>query len=417
MSQLKVSWCLLLALSLHVLPSKAQTRNLDSFLTVGLKNSPLLVDYQNQASRGKLDSLILAATSAFQVSAVGNNAYAPIIHGIGYDAAKTDIATVSAQLTVTKALTGGASRRIGYQLIDLQTQSARNNAKISEQALKKQLTDQYLTTFDCEKQVQFNEEILAFLTKEALLLHQLTQTGTYKQTDYLSFSITQRQQQLTVTALKNQLTFNYLYLCYLCGITDTTLHSLADPRLKEALLPDDTASVFFHQFIVDSLTLQKNKEQVDATYKPTINAFVDAGYLSSLAYKPEKNFGASAGFSFVVPLYDGGKKKLQQQRLTIDEHVQSAYATHFHAQYQQQINLLRNQLKANEALALQLAEQVSYVQTLVEASHHLLESGDLPVFEYLKAMNDLMVVKNQQIQQSVEKYRLINELNYWNRTK
>ena len=407
----------LLLLILQIVQVKAQTKDLNYFVGEGLKNSPLLKENKNKEHRNKLDSMNIAAAAGIQVHAESTNSFAPVINGWGYDEVKTDKANVSALLMVSKELTGAQNRRKHYESIELQNQSSRNTGKISEQELKKNITDQYLITFNDEQQFLFGEEILKILNKEEILLNRLTQSGTYRQTDYLSFIVNLRQQKIGIKTLKNQYDYDYFTLCYLCGVTDTTVFKLSDPELNTVQLPDLTSSVFFRQFVLDSLNIQNEKELVDIAYKPKVSAFADAGYLSSLAYKPGRNFGASAGLTLSIPLFDGGQKDILYKQLAIDEQDRSNYAGFYKSQYQQQIDNLWKRLKANRDMDGQLSEQIPYVQTLMEADHKLLESGDLRISDYLDAISNYLIAKNQLLQNTVEKYQLINELNYWNRTK
>lgn len=408
---------LLVLLTILPIQAVAQTKDLNYFIAEGLKNSPLLKEYQNREHRNKLDSMNIAAGSGFQVMAVSNNSYAPVINGWGYDEVITNGANVSALMSVSKELTGAQNRRIRYKSVELQNQSARNAGKISEQELKKSIADQYIITYNNEQQYLLNNELLILLNKEETILNQLTRTGTYRQTDYLSFYVNQHQQKLMVTSLKNQYEYDYFTLCYLCGVEDTSIFSLSDPELKAEILPDLYSSVFFRQFVLDSLKIQNAKELVDNSYKPKISAFADAGYNSSLASMPGRNFGASAGFTVNIPIYDGGQKKIQHKQLSIDEQDRSNYSIFFQSQYQQQINSLWKRLKANRELSSQISEQITYIQALMEADHKLLESGDLRISEYITAISDYLNAKNLLIQNTVEKYQIINELNYWNRIK
>ena len=408
---------LFLLFVIQLVQAATQTKDLNYFISEGLENSPLLKEYQNREQRNKLDSMNIAAKSGFHVMAVSNNSYAPVINGWGYDEVKTDKANVSSLLSVSKELTGAQNRRKRYESIELQNKSAKNAGKISEQDLKKNITDQYIITYNNEQQYLFNREMFDLLNKEEIILHQLTQTGTYKQTDYLSFCVNQRNQKILVQNLKNQYEYDYFTLCCLCGIDDTTVYSLSDPELKAQTISDLSTSVFSRQFELDSLKILNAKELVDFDYKPKFSVYADAGYLSSLAYMPGRNFGASAGFSVNIPIYDGGQRKIQYKQLSIDEQDRSNYSNYYKSQYQQQINNLWKRLKANSELSGQITEQITYVQTLMDADHKLLESGDLRISEYLVAISDYLNAKNLLIQNKIEKYQIINELNYWNRSK
>lgn len=398
-------------------PSNAQTKNLQHFVKEGLKNSPLLMEAKNNTERTRLDSLLLKATSGLKVGLVSSNTFAPVLNGIGYDAVKTDIYNISAQIAVSKELTGKKSRKNQYASLELQKRTTGNAVKISEQELKKTITNQYLATYGIQQECNFNEELLRQLDKENVLLKALTQAGTYKQTDYLSFLVGQKQQNIQTETLRNQFITSLGSLYWLCGITDTAVFKLDEPELKASLLPDYTNSVFYHQYELDSLKLDNAKKQIDLEYKPKVNLYADAGYLSSLSLSPEKNFGASAGFSVSLPLYDGGQKKLQQSKLYVDEQDRRNFAYYFQSKYRQQISNLWQQLRANLTISTNINEQIDLAKSLMEANLRLLETGDLRMADYLSSIREYLLAKNQILQNTIEKYQIINELNYWNRTK
>jgi len=395
----------------------AQTKNIEYFIHEGLKNSPLLMAVSSNAERSRLDSLLLKATSGFQVGAVSSNAFAPVVNGWGYDAVKTDIYNISAQVVVTKELTGQKSRKNQYSSLDIQKQSIKNAGIISEQELKKDITSQYLVAYGFQQVMSFNEELLRQLEKEDNLLKALTQSGTYKQTDYLSFLVGRKQQIIQTESLRNQYNSSFLTLCWLCGTTDTTACPLDDPQLKANILPDYTNSVFYQQFKLDSLLLVNARKQIDFDYQPKVNLFADAGYLSSLSVAPEKNFGASAGFSVSIPLYDGGQRKFKQSKFYIDEQDRRQYALYAQSQNKQQINSLWQQYRANRSISTSINEQIDLAKSLMEANLRLLETGDLRMADYLSSIREYLLARNQILQNTIEKYQIINELNYWNRTK
>jgi len=408
---------ILILLIIQIFQVKAQTKDLNYFIQEGLVNSPLLKEYLNKEQQNKLDSISIVAKSGFQVMAESNNYYAPVIKGWGYDNAVTDGSNITAILSVSRELTGAKNKLKHFESIRLQNQSSKNEGKISEQELKKNIIDQYIITYSNEQQYIFNKEILNLLNNEVILLHQLTQSGLYKQTDYLSFCVNQGQQKILVNSLKNQYEYDYFTLCYLCGIQDNSVYSLSDPEIKTELLPDITSSVFMYQYELDSLKIQNAKDLVEYEYRPKVNAYADAGYLSSLSNKPGQNFGASIGLKVSVPIYDGGQKKIQYKLLSIDEQNRSNYVDFFKSQYQQKIKGLWKKLQTNNELTKQIIEQIAYVQALMEADHKLLESGDLRISEYLVAMGNFLNAKNMLIQNKIDKYQIINELNYWNRSK
>lgn len=392
----------------------AQNRNLDYYISQAITNSPLLYDYKNQLLSNTIDSQILRATMGIQVIANGNSYYAPIRNGYGYDDAITNGAQLQALLTATKTLT--PKKYISLQFKDLQitADSIRNASKISEQDLKKTIINQYITTYGDQLQMDFNGELHSLLRREEIVLKRLTQKNVYKQVDYLSFLVIYQQQQLTAQQLEVQYKNDYASLNYLSGIIDTSLSRLEKPDIQFVRNFYTDISPFFIKYQIDSLRLFNKKEIIEYSYKPHISIYADGGYQSSLAFQPYKNFGNSFGVSFLIPIYDGGQKRLQYSKIEIEERTRQRNKEFFKMQYYQQIIQLNQQLNAIENLLEPINKQIKYIETLIDANGKLLETGDIKITDYVLAINNYMTVKNLIIQNLISRYQIISQLNYWN---
>ncbi|HNW51599.1 MAG TPA: TolC family protein [Prolixibacteraceae bacterium] len=394
----------------------AQT-DLGSYIGKAIQNSPLLKEYQNQQARNRLDSLRLKAGFGWQVSANSTDTYAPVVKGWGYDNAVTNGANLSATVSVSKEITGARNRQNQFDAISLQSQSVRNAGKISQQELKKEVSSLYVEAYGSWQQYLFENEMLQFMVKQKEVLQRLTQTGNARQTDFLSFMIGLQQQELQTDGAKNQYRNNLALLQYTCGIDDTSLVELSDPLLKTVVDADFMQSPFYRQFEIDSLKLVNADQQIDLSYQPKVCLTADGGYLSSLVVQPYKNFGVSAGVSFSIPLYDGGQRKMQHEQVAIDQLTRIDYRNFYTAQYRQQTRNLWQQLDAKQQLETKIEKQIEYAHTLVEAYHAQLEKGEVQITEYLMAIENYMNARKMLTENTLEKYRIIVELNYWNCSK
>jgi len=392
-----------------------QSNSLDFYVGRALENSPLLNDYRNQALSGQLDSQLIKASYLPQVTGSSTNMYAPVIKGYGYDQAITNGANFTTVVGVNKTIVGQKRLETQYEAIRLANQGLNNTAKITEQDLKKNVTAQYITAYGDLQQLKFNREIYTLLAKEEVLLKDLTQKNVYRQTDYLSFLVTLKQEGLLLQQLEIQFRNDHGMLNYLCGIVDTTATTLDDPGIQLQSLPDVTGSVFFHQFHLDSLKLRNDRSLVDFSYKPKANLYADGGYSSSLAYQAYKNFGMSFGVAVTVPIYDGHQRRLQYSKLDIQERTRSGYKSFFTRQYNQQIAQLTQQLKATEELIGQINDQVRYSEALIEANGKLLGTGDAKIADYILALSNYLNAKNLLTQNNITRLQIINQINYWNR--
>ncbi len=397
--------------------SQAQQVGLQYFIDNALSNSPLLTDIRNRQRAVEIDSMKIRAGFGPQVNAVSNNYFAPVIKGWGYDEVVTDKANVSAQISVTKELISRFNRENQFRALQLKNLSLQNEQKITEQELIRNISDQYIITYGDWQNLMFNEQVIALLREEEAVLKKLTENNVYRQTDYLTFLLTVKDQEYKLASSQSQYRNDLAVLNYLCGIEDTVTVILADPGIIVASLPDVRNSVFYQSFVNDSLMYIIEDKQIDFEYKPRISLFTDAGYFSSLYYQPWKNFGVSAGISLSVPIYDGHQRQMQHSRVAISEQTLQSYKDFYMKQYNQQVSRLFAQLEDNLKLGKILIKQMEYSTALIEANHKLLETGDLQVADYVIAINNYLSVKNESVQNTIEKYILINQINYWNLIK
>src|SRR5450432_2581797 len=143
---------------------------LNFYVENALRNSPLLKDYQNQVQSALYDSLLIRAVYKPQVMGSTSNSYAPVIKGIGYDAAITNGGNFSTLVGVNKQLPNKKVLNAQFQNIQIQNQIISNSSAISEQDLKKAIIAQYITAYGDLQQLNFNREINTLLSKEETIL-------------------------------------------------------------------------------------------------------------------------------------------------------------------------------------------------------------------------------------------------------
>ena len=395
--------------------SFAQNKNLDYYISNAVTNSPLLNDFRNQLLSNSIDSQILIASRNIQINGNGNSFYAPVRNGYGYDVAITNGGQLQALITATKNILPKKFANLGFKDLQITGDSIRNASKISEQDLKKTIINQYITTYGDQLQMNFNTELLNLLSREEIILKKLTQKNVYRQTDYLSFLVTYQQQELTRNQLQTQYKNDYATLNFLAGIVDTVTTLLAPPELSVVRNIYMDSSAFFFKYKLDSLRLVNNKAFIAMGYRPHINLFADAGVQSIFAEPVYRNFGTSFGINFVIPIYDGGQKKLQYSKIDITERTRLKNQEFFQKQYTQLVAQLQQQLSALENLSIPINKQIKYIETLIEVNGKLLEKGDLKMTDYILALNNYIASKNLLVQNMVARLQIINQLNYWNK--
>jgi len=393
----------------------AQNKSLDFFVSAAMKSSPLLNDFRNQASSNLIDSLRIRASYKPQVAGTSINSYSPVINGWGYDNAVTNGANISALVGLNQKLVSKQNLQNQYETIRLQNEGLNVTGKISEQDLKKTITSQYITAYGVSQQFAYNNEMLSLLKKEEIILKQLAEKGIYRQTDYLTFLVTIQQQELQIGQIRLQYQNEYALLNYLSGMVDTSFVLLTAPLIDSNEIPALENTVFYEQFVVDSLKLRNNDAQIDFNYKPKVSLYADAGYLSSLMYLPYKNFGTSVGVNVAVPIYDGHQKKMQHDKISIAEQTRRQYRDFFKTQHDQQIAQLHQQLQSAEQLIAQATGQLRFAQALIDANRKLLETGDARIADYIIAIGNFITARNSITQNTISRLQIINQLNYWNR--
>lgn len=393
----------------------SQNNNLNYYLRQALQNSPLLKDYRNQIESNQVDSLRILASYKPQVTGISYNSYPPTIKGVGYDEAITNGGQFSALVGVNKSLPNKKNLAAQFENIQLQNKSISNTSQISEQDLKRNITAQYITAYGDMLQLNFNKTIDSLLSREEAILKKLTEQNVYRQVDYLSFLVTLQQQRLLIKQQTIQFQYDFASLNYLCGISDTASIILQDPDIKINKLPGIENSIFFKQFMIDSLKMINNKTLVDLNYKPKFNLFADAGFNSTLLYRAYNNFGTSFGISAIVPIYDGKQRKLQYSKIAIAERTRRNYQSFFISQYNQQIAQLAQQLKTTNDLINDINYQLKYSESLITVNGKLLEAGQAKITDYILALNSYLNAKNLITQNTINRLQIINQINYWNR--
>ncbi|SHL32875.1 Outer membrane protein TolC [Flavobacterium chilense] len=408
----KMKWYLFLMLVLIGSKSFSQEKDLSYFIDKARTNSPLLADYQNQIKISTLDSLLNRASYKTQVAGNLNANYAPVINGYGYDTALSNGQMVS-------ALVGFNQRILGKGQISSQAESFKLikdaliiNKKVAVKDLDKSIISQYITAFGTEKQMAFNNKVTTLLKEEEVILKKLTKNSIYRQTDYLIFNATIKQQELTALRLKQQYQNDLALLNYLTGERDTTLVKLKSPDLV-IKADKEQGSIFLKQFETDSLKIKNADKLIDNNYKPALSLLGDAGYNSSFISQGYKNFGFSVGVGLSIPIYDGNQRNLQHQKNSMALATNESYTRNFKRQYEQQLLLLNQKFNQSIETNKMLQSQLSVAEALIEANKKLLLSGDAQITEYIIALSNLISIQDAITQNSVNNLQTINEINYW----
>ncbi len=409
-----IKYCLILFLSVFFSATFAQNNTLPYYQDQAQKNSPLLKDYQNQVAATKLDSMGIKARYRPQVALNSSGIFAPVINSYGYAGSITNVQSLNGIVGVNQSLDSKSYIKAQLKMLGLAADSIDNTRKISEQDLKRSVIGQYITAYGSLQQLEFNQQVNQLLSKEEKILKTLTQQNVYRQSDYLTFLVTLQQQSLQLSQSRIQFQNDFATLNYLAGIEDTTTVKLQNPRIEvNSMMPQPTNSIFFKQYTLDSIRLVNSRRIIDFSYRPRANIFADGGYNTGFTAPFTHNFGTSAGFTLIMPIYDGGRRKLQYKKLGLAEDTRQNYRAFFTRQYNQQIAQLQQQISGNESLNSQITNQLKYSERLVTVDFELMQRGDLRVADLVLAINNYLLARNQLTLNQINGLQLINQLNYW----
>jgi outer membrane protein TolC len=392
----------------------AQTKTISYFVDSSIKNNPQLYEYRNLILSNSIDSEVIVAANRFQITGSSNSFYAPVINGYGYDVAITNGQQLSALVAITKQIYNRRNLALQFKNLQLQSDSLQVTSSITKQDIKKSVITQYITTYGDQLQIDFSNEVIALLANEESILKKLTQENVYKQADYLSFLVTLQQQELARSQLMVQYKNDYATLNYLSGITDTSTAPLTEPDISVVGNFIYDSSAFFLKYKIDSLQLLNQRSIIDVGYRPKVSLFADAGYQSTFILTPYKNFGTNFGINLTIPIYDGHQKQLQYSKINILERTRQRQKDYFTQQLKQQVMQLQQQLSALESLTGPIDNQIKYLETLINVNGKLLETGDIKITDYVLALNNYITSRNLVVQNMINRYQIINQLNYWN---
>ena len=395
-------------------PAVAQVSTLESYIEQGILHSPVLKDLNNQVFTNSVDSLLIKAGQKPQVSFNGSLFYAPVIGGIGYSEALTDISHISSVVYASQQIFNQKSIDARYSQIGIQNQALRVNSRITESDLKKTITLQYLTACSILNDLAFNRELLASLKSEELMLKQLVGKGLYQQVDYLSFMVQYKGQEILLQDLQLQYQKELSALQILCGLPVRADEQLALPDIKLSSPVGAENSPFFTRFVLDSLKIENEKVLIDRNYKPAISWFSDAGLLNNFPRDLYKNFGISAGLSLSVPIYDGHQRSLNLEKLKIAEDTRRNDAGYFQQQFSKQLQQLHLELLKIQEIIPGVNEQVGFAESVVNQDKSLVNAGIVSMTDYVAALRSYITVKRSVNQYQLRILQIMTEINYWN---
>lgn len=391
--------------------SAQSEKTLDDFISSAKSNSPILNDIKNQTYLLKLDSMKLRADYGPQVNGIADVNFAPHYHGWGFDPALSNGQSFNAYLRVSQQIIGKNNMDSRLESFNLSVQQILNQSKLTELNLQKAVTEQYILTYNSQKQYDILLEIIHLLHQEDKILKKLTQKAAFKQTDYLNFKVTLQQNELNLKQQYVNWLNNYAQLNYLSGMVSDTLFKLSKPEFSLNNIPTYNQSIFETTYQTDSLKIANDEKLIELQYRPQLSVYADGGYSSTLISQPYKNLGVGIGVSLNIPLYDGRKRQYAIQQNHIKQQTLESYNEFQKKQFEQKINQIQLQINQyNEMLNL-AQNQLEYAHTLVEANSKQLPTGDIRIIDFILSIQNYITLKTSIVDYKNQLLLLDNQLN------
>ncbi len=410
-----ILWRFLLAFSffLPIFSVQSQEHTLNYFLQEGVKNNPLLKDLNGQINVNQTDSLLVKAMNLPRVDFRGYAYYAPIVNHFGYSEVLTNLANLTSVISVFQPIFNKKAIEANLVKNSIQKQALTNSLVLTGNTLKKTITAAYLDAYSTYSDISVDLELLSFAKDQGKILKSLTESGIYKQTDYLAFIIDLQGQELQIKEMKLQLKKQISDLYLLCGIKDTATFVPVKPDLGNYSPQPREALPMFIRFTIDSLRIKNENLLLDRNYKPSVNWFSDAGLINNDPTVIYQNFGLSIGLNLTLPLYDGNQKKLNHQKFRFEEEIRAGYESAFRKEYDQQLNNWLTELEETESLLPDVRSQVSNLELLVSQDKELVSKGSGSITDYLIAVKNYISLRKHLNQYETRILQIQNEINYW----
>jgi outer membrane protein TolC len=347
-----------------------------------------------------------------QVEARSQLQYSPVYDNFGYDEVITDGGNYTAVMGVSQNIFNRKELNNRYRSVELQKKAIENSSRLSSFELNKLITDQYLTSFSVYKDLLFNRSFLQFSRDVNKIASRFAENGVYRQTDYLSLLIETQSQEILVNQLEGQVRKEQLILNRLCGLNDTVFLDLEEPQIAIRGIPDILISPGLMQYKIDSLRIANEKAAIDIRYKPKVNWFADAGFLTSNPWNFYRHFGYSAGLSLNFPVYDGNQRNIEKQKLDLNENSRRNYEESYRKQYYQELQQLYNELRTLNETSERTEKQLTTSDQLVRVLKEQLETGNIQMTDYINAIKNFRTINRNLILLNIQKLQVINEMNF-----
>jgi len=408
----------------------AQQRNLCYFLDKAKTNSPLI---QKNIDANKLLELDLKQTKALlkspEINLESNILFAPIIshdnnsnrfdltsaganNYSGYDLGITNGGQYQAFISLKQPLLGNMTYKLYSQKSDISSQQNENSTTMTIHEMEQLVVYQYILCLKSKTQLK-NCGIMQKLIEEQLnIMQKLVERAIYKQSDLMLLQIEKQNLKLNNKSFVDDYKSNLYDLNLLCGIEDSSEVNIQELDLQ--LKPvTNSNSQFLISYKLDSLSIVANQSICEMKYKPQLSAFVNAG-LNAVNIPSFNRLGFSTGLTFSWNIYDGGQRKMEQEKSRVNINTLQFDKSHFITEQEINKNKIKSQIKSLDERGIILENQLQQYDKLYKVYENELSQGLVSVMDFKNLLKDITAKKQDYLLQKMEKQLLINSYNYWN---
>lgn len=389
-------------------------QNLPYYLDAALHSNPVVQQNINLSYIARLDAdKAQSLLNKPEITTTGNLLFAPLINGVGYDEAITNGALYSAQINANIPLFNQAQSKAYLVNSQIKQQIYRQNTQQSQHDLIRQVTEQYILTWQNLEQLVSIKEVLDLLNDQERLILALMQNGILLQSDVQLFQIEKAGRELTYKEYQTAYRKNLATLNLLCGIVDTSFTELSPPSIELQTVVPDTSN-FLEPFRLDSVMAASDQEVFELKYRPQFSAFGNYG-LNAIKLKDiNKRFGFSAGLNFSLTISDGHQKELNCQQMVLYQLNSQNQKDYLSKQVKQQMLSARQEIRLLDEKLVAVQKQITDYDRLLAIYSQRLAQGDLSVNDYLNTIKSYVALKGDLTQMKSSRLLLINNYNFWN---
>lgn len=405
---------LIFAILLMVLSCHTQAQSLESYLMAAQANNPALLENENLSAIAGLEvDMAKAAYQMPEISTTGNFLYAPAIQGVGYDNSITNGALYSAQLNINQPLFTRPLVEAQVKNSLINQEAYRQNTALSQHGLTRQVTEQYILTWQNMERISDTQHLLSLLEEQEKVVRVFAENAILSQSDVLFFTIEKENQQLALQDLLIAYRQGLTKLNLLCGLVDTAYVELRQPEIQ---LNADTAGLsnFLKSYQLDSLLTESRQELYEMKYRPQASAFANTGLNAIMLKDIYKKFGFSLGLNFSMTLYDGHQRDLTRQQAQLSQQASRGQREFQARQIEQQRLAALKQIRLLDAKIEAVQQQLSDYETLLKFYRERIARGELSVNDYINAIKSFAAAQADFTALKTSRLLLVNDYNYWN---